>query len=130
MSAPTRTTQPDGSVRITFAAPIFDQAEPKRGCTLRPPTVGEYLDLGDPLTVVVDHAGAGVPVVDRALLLKWVERLMTDHDPVLVSRSSDLALAMMIEEVVLGFFSAARRRLRPPSPDLSAPASPPEISNA
>lgn len=130
MSLLRRETLESGAVRVHFAAPIFDQADPKRWCTLRPPTIGEYLDHGDPLTVVVDGAGGGVPVVDRVLLRRWMDRLIEDHDAELICRAPDLALAMLIEEVILGFFTEARRRLRPPSPDLPGPASPPSTSSA
>lgn len=127
---PSATTLPGGKVRIAFAAPIFEHAEPKASCMIRQPTIGEYLDLGDPLTVVVDGNGGGVPVIDRALLRRWGDRLIEGHDPVLIAQSDDLTLAMLIEETILGFFTAARRRLREPSPGLPAPASPPATSSA
>lgn len=110
MSEPRREDLPDGSVRIHFAAPILLHDEPKRFVTFRPPAVGEIWDYGDPLEFVVQD-GAGTPYIDRKILRRWIELLMSDHDADIIGRERDPLLGMMIEDAVLGFFTTARTRL-------------------
>lgn len=109
----------DGSVRIHFDAPILHHAEPRGFMTLRPPTFGEVLAHGEPQSLVVGN-GAGVTYVDRPLLVKWFSLLLTDHAAEFIQPSRDAALALLVEEVIFGFFTGARTRLRPPP----APSSP------
>jgi hypothetical protein len=120
MSAPRREDQPDGSVRVVFAQPILEHGEPKGSVTFRPPTVGEVLDLGDPATWVIGESGQAVSIVERPLLRQWAGRLAKGCDIDLIAREPDPALGLLIEEVILGFFQSARRRLKP----ASAPSSP------
>lgn len=110
--APRREDLPDGSVRIWFSSPIFLHAEPKGFLTLRPPQVGERWEHGEPNAYVFNAEGLGTPYTDRPCLRGWIERLIVDHDIDIIGRSSDLALGLLIEEAVLGFFTNARKRLR------------------
>lgn len=117
--APRREDQPDGSVRIFFAAPISDQGQAKGHLVLRQPTAGEVWELGDPRGFIYNDQGLGTPYVDRPLLLQWIRKLIVDHDSDVVARERDPALGMLIEEAVLDFFKNARMRLKPvsaPSP--------------
>jgi len=118
-SIPHREDLPDGSVRIVFAAPILHFAEPKRAATLRQPTVSELFEIGDPRTYLFNDAGQGVPYVDREKLMQWFSRLIVDHDADIIGRERDLALGMLIEEAILGFFLNARKQLTA----VSAPSS-------
>lgn len=115
MTAPRREEQPDGSVKITFAAPILFHDEPKGFLTLRQPTIREVWDHGDPVTWVFSDAGAVVSTVDRPSLRAWVGLLIEGHDPDIIGKQRDVALALLIEDAVVDFFRSARRRLKPPS---------------
>lgn len=108
--APRREYLPDGSVRIVFAAPILLHGEAKGSLTLRPPTVDEYLELGDPNYVVYSDEGQVMPHIDRPLLRRWAARLVEGHDLDIVGRQRDLALGLAIEGAVLDFFRNARKR--------------------
>lgn len=107
---PRRETLPDGSVRVHFTTPIlyFDQA--KSFVTFRPPGVGEIWDIGDPIEFVVQD-GAGTPYIDRKVLRRWIGLLMADHDADMIGVQRDPALGMVIEDVVLGFFTSVRTAL-------------------
>lgn len=124
MPAPRRELQPDGSVRIYFSAPILHHADPRGFVTLREPMALEGWQIGDPVSFIYDDRGYGTPYVDRERLLSWITRLIVDHDIDFIGRTRDLALSMLIEETVLGFFREARTRLRPPSAGSSAQESP------
>lgn len=116
---------PTGAVRIHFDAPILLIDEPKGFVDIRPPTVGEYLDIGDPLTWVFGPDGGGMPVSDRLVLRRWAGTLVSGHSLDVLARESSLALAMAIEEAILGFFKTARMQLNAASAPLPAqPASP------
>jgi hypothetical protein len=112
--APRREDLPDGRVRIHFTGPILHFTETKTSVTLRLPTVGEVLDRGDPLTFVVDDQ-ASMPVVDRPAMREWFKALVVDHDADILLMQADTALGLLVEDVILGFFRSARRRLNPPS---------------
>lgn len=112
---PSRKDRPDGSVEITFAAPILYHDEAKGSLILRQPTIREVWDLGDPVTWVFSDAGAVVSTVDRPALRAWVGRLIEGHDADLIGAHQDVALALLIEDAVVDFFRSARRRLKPPS---------------
>lgn len=127
-AAPRREDQPDGSVRIVFAAPILFHAEPRSSLLLRQPTVGEVWELGDPRGIVYNEEGLGVPFTDREKMILWVKKLIVDHDFDFVARDRDLALAILIEEAVLDFFTKARTRLKPPSARSQKPDQPPATS--
>lgn len=111
IATPRREDLPDGSVRIVFAAPILHFTDPKGAVTLRQPTVAELLEIGDPRAYLFNDAGQGMPYVDREKLVQWIGRLMVDHDPDMIGRERDVALGMLIEEAILGFFLSARKRL-------------------
>ncbi|PZR94172.1 MAG: hypothetical protein DI537_08770 [Stutzerimonas stutzeri] len=113
--APRREDQPDGSVKIIFAAPILDIDQPKKHLTLRPPTIRELWEIGDPLTYVFSEAGAVISTIDRPSLRAWASRLIEGHDADLIGEQRDVALGLLIEEAILGFFQSARRRLKPQS---------------
>lgn len=121
LASPRREDQPDGSVKITFAAPILFHAEPKSYLTLRRPFAGEIWDIGDPVTWVFSDSGAVVSTVDRPALRAWVYRLMEGHDPDIIGKLGDIDLGLLIEDVIVDFFRSARRRLKPPSAPSSAP---------
>lgn len=121
-SAPRREDLPDGSVRIWFAAPILLHAEPRGFLTLRQPFAGEPWELGDPRSYVYGVDGLGTPYTDREVLMKWIRRLMVDHDPDIVGREPDLSLGLLIEEAVLDFFTNARKRLKTASAPAPVPA--------
>lgn len=104
-----REDQPDGKVKIIFAAPILLHDEAKRSLSLRPPRAGEIWDLGDPRSYIYNEAGLGTPYVDRERLKAWIGRLMVDHDHDIIGHTGDAALGMLIEEVVLDFFGNARK---------------------
>lgn len=108
---PHRENLPDGSVRVYFSAPILFHAEPKGFATFRAPTVADVWELGDPRVYLFNEAGQGVPYTDREVLVKWIGRLMVDHDVDMVGRHGDAALGLLIESVVLDFFTIARKRL-------------------
>lgn len=114
-TAPRREDLPDGSVRIWFAAPILHHADPKGSLLLRQPSVGELWEIGDPVTWVFDAENRGTPIVERDILLLWIKKLISEHDHDVIARDRDLALGMLIEETVLGFFRNARTALRPKS---------------
>lgn len=120
---------PDGTVRIHFDAPILLIDQPKGFVDIRPPTVGEYLDIGDPLTWVFGPDGGGVPITDRGILRRWAAALVSGHSLDVLARESSLALAMAIEGAILGFFKSARTRLNAASAPPPAPQASP-ISNA
>ena len=109
--APRRDDLPDGQVRVVFAAPIIHFGEAKGALTMRPPTVSEIWEIGDPRSYIFNDAGHGVPYVDRDRLRQWIGRLMVDHDADVIGRERDPALGLLIEEIVLGFFTTARKRL-------------------
>lgn len=112
---PRREDQPDGSVKILFAAPILDIDESKRHLTLRPPQAGEIWDIGDPRSFIYNDDGLGTPYVDRVRLRMWIGRLMVGHDVDIIGAQGDAALGLLIEEVVLDFFGKARKQLKPAS---------------
>jgi hypothetical protein len=107
-----RSDLPDGSVRLDFAEPIPDGAEPKKSLVVRRPTIGEQMRLGDPLTWVIDDK-ATMPVVSRPLVEDYARLLITGHDWDFVSRATNMALGMAIEEAILGFFRSARTTSKP-----------------
>ncbi|CAN7315834.1 hypothetical protein LJR009_001594 [Bosea sp. LjRoot9] len=113
--APRREDQPDGSVRICFAAPILHFAEPKGSLLLRQPTVFDVLDIGDPVSWIYDAANNSTRVVERDKLKIWFARLIDGHDPDVIGRERDTALGVLIEDALLGFFPRARTRLKPVS---------------
>lgn len=121
-ATPRREDLPDGSVRVIFAKPILHFADPKGAVTFRQPTVSELWELGDPRSYLFDDAGHGLPYVDREKLQQWIARLIVDHDADIIGREPDVALGMLIEEVVLGFFTSARKRLMAVSAPSSAAA--------
>lgn len=118
--APRREDLPDGSVRIHFAAPIVGiGGAAASSLLLRPPTAGEFWEIGDPRGFIYNDQGLGTPYVDRPLLLQWIKKLITEHDAEIIARERDASLGMLIEEAVLDFFKNARTRLKPvsaPSP--------------
>ena len=118
---PRRETQPDGSVRVHFGKPILFHADVKSFATIRPPRVGEIWEFGDPIEYVVQD-GAATPYVDRKALVRWIHALMTDHDADIIGRDGDSALGLLIEDVVLGFFTSARMRLTQASAPLPSAA--------
>lgn len=120
--APRREDLADGSVRIHFAAPILFHDEPRRFVTLRPPTVREVIEIGDPVTWVYSADGGATSVVERPILLRLVMALIVDHDFDFLAGSRDIALGLLLEEVVLGFFRNARTRLRAASAPSSGAA--------
>lgn len=130
MSAPRREDQPDGSVKIIFAAPILYHDEAKGHLTLRQPTIREVWDLGDPVTWVFSEAGVMVSTVDRSSLGAWAGRLIEGHDPDIIGAQRDVALGLLIEDVIVDFFRNARRRLKLPSAPSSEAASPLPKSSA
>lgn len=107
----TREELPDGSVRLTFAEPILDGAEPKRSLVVRRPTIGEQMRLGDPLTWVIDDK-ASMPIVNRQLVEEYARMLITGHDWDFIARATNMPLALAIEDAILGFFRSARITLR------------------
>lgn len=109
--APRRFDQPDGQVRIVFAKPIVNFGEAKSFVTLRQPTVSEIWEIGDPRSYIFNEAGLGSSYIDREKLRQWIARLIVDHDADVIGREPDPALGMLVEEVVLGFFSSARKQL-------------------
>lgn len=109
--APRRENLPDGSVRIWFAAPILFHAEPKGSCVFHPPNVGDWIDIGDPRSFVYNDEGVGTPYTDRATLRQWAKKLIEGHDFEVIARESDMRLAILIEDVLLGFFRNARNWL-------------------
>lgn len=113
MSEPflTREELPDGTIRLSFAEPILDGAEPRRSLVVRRPSIGEQMRLGDPLTWVVDEK-ASMPIVNRALVEEYCRILITGHDWDFVSRATNMPLAIAIEEAILGFFRNARITLK------------------
>lgn len=112
---PRREDQPDGSVKILFAAPILDIGEAKRHLTLRPPQAGEIWDIGDPRSFIYNDDGLGTPYVDRVRLRTWIGRLIEGHDVDIIGAQGDAALGLLIEEAVLDFFGKARKQLKPAS---------------
>lgn len=118
---PRREAQPDGSVRVYFGKPILFHTDVKSFVTLRPPKVGEIWEFGDPIEYVVQD-GAATPYVDRKALVRWIRALMTDHDADMIGRDGDTALGLLIEDVVLGFFTSARMRLTQASVPLPSAA--------
>ena len=117
--APRREDLPDGQVRVFFSAPILYFTDAKGSVTFRPPSVSEVWEIGDPRSYIFNDAGLGTSYIDREKLRQWVGRLMVDHDADMIGREPDPALGMLIEEVVLGFFTSARKRLT----NASAPSS-------
>lgn len=109
-AAPRREDQPDGSVKIIFAAPILYHDEAKSALTLRPPTIREVWDIGDPVTLVFSESGAVISTVDRPSLAAWANRLIDGHDPDIIGAQRDVALGLLIEEAIVDFFRNARRR--------------------
>lgn len=121
---------PDGTARIHFAAPILEHADqPRRHVDFRPYTIMERLEIGDPLQWVYASQST-VPFVDKDILKAWFRKLMIGHDPDILGRVSDPALAEMIEAALLGFFQTARIRSRPESAPSSATESPSPTSPA
>lgn len=117
--APRREDLPDGQVRVFFSTPIVHFGEAKGSVTLRQPNVSEIWEIGDPRSYIFNDAGLSTGYTDREKLRQWVGRLMVDHDADIIGREPDTALGMLIEEVVLGFFTSARKRLM----NASAPSS-------
>lgn len=114
---PRREDQPDGSVKIVFAAPILYHAEARGHLTLRRPQAGEVWDLGDPVTWFVSDSGLAVRQIERPALREWVKRLIVDHDADVIAMLGDVALGLLIEDAVVDFFQSARTLLRqPPAP--------------
>jgi len=120
-TAPRREDQPDGSVKIIFAAPIMFHDEAKGHLTLRPPRTGEVWEIGDPRSYIYSDDGLGTPYVDRPRLVQWIKRLIVGHDVDLIGASTDLALGLLIEQAVLDFFLKARMSLKPESAPSQAP---------
>ena len=118
-------TLPNGAARIHFDAPILLVDQPKGFVDFRPPTVGEYIDIGDPLTWVFGPDGGGMRVTDRVILKRWAAVLIEGHSMDVLALRPSLGLAMAIEEVILGFFKKARQDLSNASaPHPDTPASP------
>jgi hypothetical protein len=102
---------PDGSVRLTFAEPILDGAEPKRALVVRRPTIGEQMRLRDPLTWIVDDK-ASMPVINSEIVEGYCRILIVGHDWDFISRATNMPLGLAIEDVILGFFRNARTSLK------------------
>lgn len=113
-------TLPEGGRRIYLDAPILLHDEPRMAITLRAPTFIEVMTMGDPQTIVIDGKGGGVTVTDRALLRQWFRLLLADHVAEMVEAKGTPALALLVEEAILDFFTEARRLSKPPV----GPASP------
>ena len=124
---------PDGTARVHFASAILEHADqPRRHVDFRPYTISERLEIGDPVEALPAatsgawHDATGIRIIDRPRLMLWYRRLMVGHDPDMLGRVHDGALAELVEEAILGFFMSARTRSKPasaPSP-ATAPASP------
>lgn len=114
-ASPRREDLPDGSVKIWFAAPILEHDTPRNHLVLRQPSVGEVWDIGDPVTWVFNDAGLVVSTVDRQSLRAWARKLITGHDADMIALQADVALGVLIEDVIVGFFRNARKRLTPPA---------------
>lgn len=114
---PRRETLPDGTERIHFDAPILFIDQPRGHVDFRPPTVGDYLQLGDPVTWIFGDGGH-VRHVDRDLVATWGRKLIDGHDYDILARERSLALGMLIEAAILDFFHNARTALAPKSAPL------------
>lgn len=98
---------PDGSVRLSFDAPILWGTEPKKDFVIRRPTIGEQMRLRDPLTWVLDGQ-ASMPIINGDIVESYCRILIVGHDWEFLSRETNMALGMAIEETILGFFRNAR----------------------
>lgn len=118
----------DGTARVHFAQPILEHADQlRRHVDFRPYTIIERLEIGDPVEWLVSDE-TGMRIVDRARLMLWYRKLMVGHDPDMLGRVADGALAELIEEAILGFFSIARTGSKPASAPSSPSVSPSPIS--
>lgn len=122
------TTLPDGSIRVSLEKPVPKADMTSQGhVTLRQPVMRDYLELEDPFQVIYGPAGYTEPC-DRPLLQAWIERLVADHDVLILMAKGTLSDAMALEGAIKRFFSTARELLSPaPSP---SPSTAPAVSPA
>jgi hypothetical protein len=82
---------------------------------LRPPTYRDFMDLGDPTTLIVS-ANAMVPHDDLDTIRSYAERLC-DSDPLLMEKLT-LRDAMALRDAVKSFFSAGSANASTTSPTI------------
>ena len=105
---------------VVLSKPITVGAKTISEMRFRPPKFADYMELGEPETMVGIEAGAFFQE-DIAVILKYVERLLVDGD---VNYLQMLCLrdTLVIKREVLGFFRDATRT-NDPTPDLEASGS-------
>jgi hypothetical protein len=96
---------------ITLTSPFPGHGGTATTVKLREPKARDYLELGEPRSVMQSPDGAAV-FVDNDLMIKaYVERCIVEPDPLLVVNNTSLADMIAIREAVLGFFTTARSTL-------------------
>ncbi|WP_201829554.1 hypothetical protein [Microvirga zambiensis] len=94
----------DGSKTVRLDVPLTGHSGPIIQVTIRPPTYGLFMRLGDP-TVLVYGQGSAVPMEAMDVIREYAEALI-DTDPLLLEKAS-LADAMAIRDVIKSFFRTA-----------------------
>jgi Phage tail assembly chaperone proteins, E, or 41 or 14 len=90
------------SITITLAEPITGHGGPIRTITLRPPTGGDYMSLGEPYTTVRSDDGRGHAVAVESVIAEYMRRC-ADIDPLLLDTVT-LKDARALRDAVVGFF--------------------------
>lgn len=115
------TLLPDGSLRVRLERPVPKADMTAQGhVTLRQPVMRDYMEMEDPFQLIYGTTGH-TESCDRALLQAWVERLVIDHDVLILLARGTLTDAMALEAAVKRFFRTARETLSPAPPPSPTP---------
>jgi hypothetical protein len=98
------TVNPDGSKSIRLDAPLVGHSGPITQVTIKPPTYGLFMQLGDP-TVLIYGQGSAVPMESMEVIREYVAAL-ADATPLVLEKAS-LADAIAIRDVIKSFFRTA-----------------------
>ncbi len=103
MDKPSFTVAPDGSRVIALEKGFEGHDGLVRELRLRPPTYKDFMELGDPTTLIVG-ANAMVPQDDLVTIRRYVEEL-SGGNPLLMEKCT-LQDALALRDAVKSFFLA------------------------
>jgi phage FluMu protein gp41 len=93
---------------VTLVKPLTGHNKQHAEVTLREPTAGDYLALGEPRSVVKAPDGSLIFADNDAVIANYVRRCIVAPIPDLVIGQACLADMMKIREAVLDFFAEAK----------------------
>lgn len=109
------------SVTIQLSEPVVGHQGPITEVVLRPPSLPQYLAIGEPWSVVPAPDGReGAVVENDAAIAAYGEACVAEPRDKLLLGQIGLADAMAIKDAILDFFVAARQARRSPTSPTSS----------